>query len=262
MIKQDAYKESISKLEQLKPGTDVNLVLSGGGEKGVAHVALLEKLEDLQININSISATSAGSLVGCFYASGMSYNDIIKFFTETPLFKYSWLKPLQSGFFKTDKYMVYLKDQIKHNFEELPLPIYLAATNMEDGECHYFHSGQLIKPLIASCAVPGIFSPVKINGKLYSDGGVMDNFPVFPFRNDPLPIIGSYVVAPKVTDRKGLDNPIKVTSRSASLMGFALNRPKFSQTYLTVVHQIEDFGVFDQKQGYQIYEKARKLLFA
>jgi NTE family protein len=261
MVKQDNYTESISKLNKLKAGTSVNLVLSGGGEKGIAHVALLEKLEDLQIKINAISATSAGSLVGAMYASGVRPGEIIEIFTETPLFRYSWLNPLNSGIFKSEKYQVYLKDLVRDSFERLDIPMFICATNMEDGESHYFHQGQLLKPLIASCAVPGIFSPVEIDGKLYSDGGVMDNFPVFPFRDDPLPVIGSYVVEPKIVGKKDLDNPIKVTSRSATLMGYAVNRSKFFDTYLTVVHQIRDFGIFDQKHGHQIYDKARQELF-
>jgi len=261
MIKQDLYNEPFSKLERLKPGTAVNLVLGGGGEKGTAHVALLEKLEDLKIRINAISATSAGSLVACMYASGAGYQEMIDFFAKTPLFKYSWLNPLNSGFFKSEKYEVYLRDLVKPRFEDLSIPLYMAATNMEDGECHYFNSGELMKPLIASCAVPGIFSPVEINGKLYSDGGVMDNFPVFPFRDDPLPIIGSYLVAPKVIGRKGLDNPLKVTARSANLIAFSQDMNKFSGTYLTVVHQIRDYGIFDQKHGQEIYTKARQSLF-
>ncbi len=249
MIRQDIYDEPLSKLELLEAGTRVNLVLSGGGEKGVAHVALLEKLEDLQIQINSISATSAGSLVACMYASGASFTEMIDFFTETPLFKYSWLNPLNTGFFKSDKYEIYLKDHVKKEFEDLSYPVYVCATNMEEGEPHYFHTGSLMKPLIASCAVPGIFSPVEINGKLYSDGGVMDNFPLFPFQKDPLPIIGSYLIAPNITTRKGLDNILKVTARSATLLAYAADYPKFSDTYLTVVHQIRDYGIFDQKHG-------------
>jgi len=261
MIKQDAYNESLSKLKLLKAGTKVNLVLSGGGEKGVAHVALLEKLADLQIQINAISAASAGSLVGCMYASGMGYREILDFFFQTPLFRYSWLNPLKAGFFESEKYELYLKDHVKPNFQSLSCPVYVAATNMEDGESHYFKSGPLIRPLIASCAVPGIFSPVEIDGKLYSDGGVMDNFPIFPFQDDPLPIIGSYLLAPIATGRKGLDNIIKVTGRSATLLAYAADHPKFSSTYLTVEHQIGDYGVFDQKHVHQIYEKAWQALF-
>ena len=261
MIKQDIYNEPFSKLETLEAGTKVNLVLGGGGEKGVAHVALLEKLEYLQIKINAISATSAGSLVGCMYASGSSFQEMIDFFTETPLFKYSWLNPLNAGFFKSDKYEVYLKEHVKKEFEELNCPVYVCATNMEEGEPHYFNSGPLMKPLIASCAVPGIFSPVEINGKLYSDGGVMDNFPIFPFREDPFPIIGSYLVAPKIIGRKSLDNPLKVTGRSATLLAYAADFPKFEDTFLTVVHQIRDYGIFDQKHGLEIYNKARLALF-
>lgn len=261
MIKQETYGESLSRLEQLEPGSKVNLVLSGGGEKGVAHIALLEKLEDLQIQINAISAASAGSLVGCMYASDKSHKEIFDFFIETPLFRYSWLNPLRAGFFESEKYELYLKDHIKTSFEELSCPVYVAATNMEEGECHYFKSGPLMKPLIASCAVPGIFSPVEIQGKLYSDGGVMDNFPIFPFKDDPLPIIGSYLIAPNEVGRKGLDNIIKVTGRSATLLAYAADFPKFKETYLTIVHQIGDFGIFDQKHGHQIYEKAREELF-
>jgi NTE family protein len=261
MLKQDTYNESLSRLHLLKAGTKVNLVLSGGGEKGVAHVALLEKLEDLEIKINAISAASAGSLVACMYASGASYREIIDFFIETPLFRYSWLNPLNTGFFKSDKYELYLKGHVRTSFENLSCPVYVAATNMEDGECDYFNSGPLMKPLIASCAVPGIFSPVEINGKLYSDGGVMDNFPIFPFQEDPLPIIGSYLIAPNIIGRKGLDNLLKVTGRSATLLAYAADQPKFSDTYLTVVHQIGDYGVFDQKHGHQIYKKARQALF-
>ncbi len=262
VLKHEIYKEAHSKLNELAPGTAVKLVLSGGGEKGIAHVALLEKLNDLKLEIKAISATSAGSLVAAMYASGVSQDKIIQFFTETPLFRYSWLTPLKSGIFKSDKYKVFLEEQVRKRFEELDIPLYICATNMEEGESHYFHEGPIIKPLIASCAVPGIFSPIEINGTLYSDGGVMDNFPIYPFRNDPLPIIGSYVVEPKNVDEKDLDNPLKVTSRSATLMGYAVNRSKFFNTYLTVVHQIKDYGIFDQKHGHQIYEKARKDLFA
>lgn len=262
MLKAETYKECLSKLEQLKPGSSVNLVLSGGGEKGVAHVALLEKLEDLNIKINAISAASAGSLVGCMYASGRKHQEIIDFFIQTPLFRYSWLNPLKAGFFESDKYEHYLKDHVKSKFEDLSCPVYVAATNMEDGECHYFKSGPLMKPLIASCAVPGIFSPVEIKGKLYSDGGIMDNFPILPFQDDPLPIIGSYLITPNVTSRKGLDNIIKVTGRSATLLAYAADHLKFKDTYLTVEHQIGDYGVFDQKHCNKIYEKARKALFS
>jgi NTE family protein len=262
MLKYENYNVPISKLNELAPGSAVNLVLSGGGEKGVAHVALLEKLEDLHIKINAISATSAGSLVGAMYASGTRPEEMLKFFTETPLFRYSWLTPLKSGIFKSEKYETYLKDIVRSRFENLGIPLYITATDMENGESHYFHQGPLIRPLIASCAVPGIFSPVEIDGILYSDGGVMDNFPIFPFKEDPLPIIGSYVVIPKIIDKDDLDNPIKVTGRSATLMGYAINRHKFFSTYLTVVHQIRDFGIFDQKHGHQIYEKAREDLFS
>ncbi len=79
MIK-ESYKCSIDNLNKLDKSVPINLVLSGGGEKGVAHISLLEELEKRNIKINSISACSAGSLVGSMYASGVSAKEILTFF--------------------------------------------------------------------------------------------------------------------------------------------------------------------------------------
>lgn len=261
MIIPPEYQASISSLDSLDPKTPIQLVLSGGGAKGVAHLALFEKIEALDLKIEAISGASSGALVGAMYCSGKTPAEILDFFQNTPLFKNSWFRPLSAGFFDSSKYKNYLVDFIKDDFEELEIPLYVSATNMEDGEVYYFHEGNLINTVIASCAVPGLFSPVEINEVLYSDGGVMDNFPIFPFSESDLPMVGSYLTSPPKVKQKDLSNPLKVLNRSASLLHYAANYPKFYKTSITVVHQIEEYPSFSQKQVEEIYEKARASLF-
>ncbi|MEM1216182.1 MAG: patatin-like phospholipase family protein, partial [Bacteroidota bacterium] len=159
----------------------INLVLGGGGMKGVAHVALLEYLEENQVPICSISGSSVGALVGAMYASGQRPADILYFFRDTPLFRYSWLNPIKGGLFDSDRYLDILKTYVFSDFADLEIPLYVVATNLHQGCPVYFREGDLYQTLLASCAVPGVFCPIEIAGELYSDGAIMDNFPLAPF---------------------------------------------------------------------------------
>jgi NTE family protein len=261
MIIPKKYQASISSLDSLEKDTPIQLVLSGGGAKGVAHLALFEKIEALGLKIASISGASSGALFGAMYSSGKRPQEILDFFKNTPLFKNSWFRPLSAGFFDSSKYKQYLVDFIKDDFKDLNIPLYVSATNMENGEVYYFNKGDLITTVVASCAVPGLFSPVEIDGVLYSDGGVMDNFPISPFLEQDAPIVGSYLSSPPKVDKEDLSNPLKVLNRSASLLHFAANYPKFHQTSITVVHEIDEYPSFDQKHVDNIYETARATLF-
>ena len=98
MQKPDLVKE---KLSALQPGQSINLVLSGGAVKGIAHIPLLEYLQKREIKINAISGTSAGAVVATMFASGVEPQEILNFFIERPLFKYSWIKPGKGGVFNT-----------------------------------------------------------------------------------------------------------------------------------------------------------------
>lgn len=244
----------------LERQTTVNLVLSGGGAKGVAHIALIEKLEELGVIINAISGSSSGALVAALYASGMQPNEILDFFKTTPLFRYTWLTPMKPGIFDSDKYALVVSKYVSYDFSDLRVPLYVVATNLQQGKAVYFHEGELIRPLLASCAVPAVFSPVAVNGELYNDGGVMDNFPVKPFEHSEIPIIGSYVGKPAQKTKKELNGILKVTNHSNNLLLFACSQPKFQKTYRTVLFPLEEFDGFDTKKIDQIYQKAKHYL--
>lgn len=250
------YHTSLTALESLPREVPVNVVLGGGGEKGVAHVALLQKLEALELNIAGISAVSSGALVGAMYASGQTPEDIYAFFRDTTLFRYSWINPARRGIFDSARYAEYLDERVAERFDELDFPLYLCSTNMESGEPEYFHAGEIMQPLIASCAVPAIFHPAHIDGQTYCDGGIMDNFPIHPFEGASEPVIGSYVAAPGKRTPKQLNSLIKITQHAAALRGFAVNREKFFKTAWTAIFPVEEYGFFDQRQVVDIYRAA------
>lgn len=251
---------TLNDLENLNPNTPVNVVLSGGGKKGVAHIAFLQKLEELGIKIHSISACSAGSLVGGMYASGMSFSEILGFFLETPLFKYSYVNTKQTGIFNTEKYRTHLVSHIKSNFESLNIPLFITTTNLEENCSCYFHSGDLILPVLASCCVPAVFNPIKINNQLHCDGGVMDNFPIFPVVDNGFPIIGSYLGNLNLKQSEELSSIMQVSRHSAELVFHAKEMDKINKTQYSAIFPLQEFSGLDMKNAFPIYQKACRFL--
>jgi NTE family protein len=249
-------------LEVIDKSKPINLVLSGGGVKGVAHIALLEYLEIHEIKLNAISASSAGALVGALYASGKKPAEILDFFKATPIFRYTWLNPRKAGVFDSERYAQIMTAFVKETFEELEIPMYITATNIEEGKPHVFNKGQMIRPLVASCAVPLVFSPMELDDVLYVDGGVMDNFPIAPFLNDNHQIIGSYAACPPPRLKSDLTSILKVSSHSNALLLYSANEYKFKLTSHTVNYPIGIYGIFDSKSIDSIYTEAKEYLLS
>ncbi|MGQ3678263.1 MAG: patatin-like phospholipase family protein [Tenacibaculum sp.] len=259
MIK-EKYRCSLEKIKSLDTKVPINLVLSGGAEKGVAHIALLETLEELNIKINAISACSAGSLVGAMYASGMRPQEILNFFKTTEIFQFSWITIAKPGIFNSSNYAKLIEDKIKPTFEELKIPLTVSTTNLNKGTTQYFHEGDLLKPVLASCALPGLFNPVKIDGMLYSDGGIIDNFPTTPFKESEYPVIGSYVVYPSEKTNEELNTTLKVLAHTSKLLMLSSEEYKFFNTHATVCFPLGEFSGFSTKEVDAIYKTAKKYI--
>ena len=253
-------ENNITKLKDLDINTPINLVLSGGGVKSVGHIALLEKIETLGLKINAISGSSGGALVAVLYASGVSLKDILKIFKETNIFKITFFSITKAGLFDTFLFKSTIEDKIKTKFSELEIPIYITATNMQEGKIRYFNKGKLLKPVLASCAIPGIFSPIKINNILYSDGGVLDNFPIKPFEKSSLPIVGSYVSDPPKRTQEELNSTLKVITQATFLMAHAAESYKFDYADIILRFPLSNYSGLDTKEVDKIYELCKNYL--
>lgn len=244
----------------------IGLVLSGGGVRGMAHIGVIQALNEYGISANIVSGSSVGALVGALYANGNTVADMLAFFKETPLFKYNFLTIVKSGFIDTDRYVEIFKGYFPENsFASLERELYVVATNLQKAEQRFFSQGELIRPLLASAALPPLFSPLELDEELYADGGIMNNFPLEPLEKKVDYIIGSNVSVVGHLEKKDLKNSIQLTSRVSGLMIYAINQEKMALCDLMFAPEIlEDIGVLDRRgleKAYKIgYEHALLVL--
>ncbi|APY12331.1 phospholipase [Seonamhaeicola sp. S2-3] len=253
-------------LSSILSGKKVGLVLSGGGVKGVAHVGIIKALLERDIHPDIVSGASAGAIVGALYANGTSPSDMISFFKDTPLFKYSHFTIYKPGLFDTDKYFTSFKKYFPINeFEGLKKQLYVVATNLQTGQSQFFHKGELLQKVLASAALPPVFSPVNIDGQLYADGGIMNNFPIEPLIDTSNFIIGAYTTAFKEVEKGMLKNSLQLSQRANLLMLHANVKSKLHiPNLLFMPENLDSIGVLDKRgieKSYNIgYDYASKLL--
>ena len=175
----------------------IGLALGGGGVRGLAHISILETLDDLGIKPSIIAGTSMGAIIGALYASGMSGKEIRERISRHLILKDdTWqdivakksnlLKLVKAfsaeiprgGFINTQGFFEYLFSEIrKRTFEELEIPLLVIAANYWTAEEVVFEKDDLLPALQASMAVPGVFAPVSITDKVLVDGGVVNLVP-------------------------------------------------------------------------------------
>jgi NTE family protein len=228
---------------------NTGLVLSGGGVRGMAHIGVLKALQEHGIDSHRVSGTSVGALVGALYAQGTGVDDMLSFFKETPLFRYNFFSFNKPGLLDTDRYIKIFESFWPDNsFEALNKPLYVVATDLLEGREVVFHKGELIRPLLASAALPPIFSPVKIGDRMFADGGIMNNFPLEPLSKKVNFVIGSNVSVVKKLSRRELRSSYQLTNRTTALMIYAINRDKINRCSLVFeALELEKIGVLDKK---------------
>ncbi|AMD84182.1 NTE family protein [Capnocytophaga haemolytica] len=227
----------------------LGLVFSGGGIRALAHAGLLKALEEEGIAPAVIAATSGGALVGGLYASGIKAEAMFDFFTQTPLFKFSHFTFKKVGLLDSAKYPKLFKKYIpQQTFEELETPLWVATTNLLSGKVQYFGKGELIRPLVASAALPPYFSPVKIGDGLYCDGGVLDNFPIDALKGQCEVVIGSFINPLKTVTEAHLGSTLKYLQRIYDIMLDGHYARKFKKCDLLFLHQLDNIGVLDVKE--------------
>ena len=232
----------------------IGLALGGGGARGVAHIGVLKALEELGIPIDCIAGTSMGAVVGGLYASGMSPEEIESHFKEadwryllsngTPRESESFRSKQRdfelgqnSAFGLSADFKVQLPEGLLggrnllvnlreltlpvrsiHDFNRLPIPFRAVATDIETGEKVVLDHGDLAEAMRASMAVPGVFSPYRIEGKSLVDGGLTSNLPIDTVRAMGADIVIVVDVSPVLLKADQLDSVLSVTNQMLDIM--------------------------------------------
>ncbi|WP_457622129.1 patatin-like phospholipase family protein [Persephonella sp.] len=191
----------------------IGIALSGGAVRGAAHIGVLKALEERGIKPEFISGSSAGSIVGAFYAAGYSPQEMEKIALKTRFLSY--LKPELSfsAIFSLEKLESFIEKYIgKKDISDLEKKLFVCVTNLNKGIPEYRSSGDLFLWISASSSLPFIFKPVEYGGDMYIDGGIMDNLPVEPLKSYADYIVG-VDVNPLGTEER-LNNAFSILIRS------------------------------------------------
>jgi len=170
------------------------LALGGGGVRGLAHALVLEALDEMGCKPAIIAGTSIGAIMGALYASGVpgrtireniqkyifsrkdTWHDIFK--KRSDLLKVVRTVAFEHGVVKPDRFLNFLLATVhKRTFEDLDIPVLVIAADYWRGEEVVLDAGELLPALKASIAMPGVFAPVKIDGRVLLDGGLVDLVP-------------------------------------------------------------------------------------
>lgn len=166
----------------------VALVLSSGGARGLAHIGVIEELEERGYEISSIAGSSIGSVIGGAYAAGGLgiYKEWVLSLTKREVFRLMDFTLSTYGLMKGEKVFEEMKSKIAEvNIEDLPIPFVALATNLETKEEVVFDKGNLYEAMRASVSIPTVFTPYKINNQPLVDGGLLNPIPAKQvLRND------------------------------------------------------------------------------
>lgn len=170
------------------PLPKLGLALSSGGARGLAHVGVLQVLEENGIEIHAIAGSSMGAYIGALWAAGFSGKDLENLAGEMHDRRQLWrladpLIPPMKGLFRGLKARAHLERSLGNlKFEDLERRILAVAVDIDTKERIVFRSGRIVDAVHASCAMPGIIAPVTIDGHRCVDGGVIDPVPVGALR--------------------------------------------------------------------------------
>ena len=157
----------------------VGLALSGGGARGTVHVGVLSVLIEAGIPIDMVAGTSVGSLVGAAFCAGMSIERLRAMALATNWRDLSRPTLSRHGLISFARLETWIKDIIGDvDVCDLAIPFAAVAADMERGQKVVIREGSVATAVRASCSVPGIVTPVEVNGRYLSDGGIFDNMPV------------------------------------------------------------------------------------
>ena len=217
-----------------KPPLKIALVLGGGAARGFAHIGVIKALEAQGIVPSMVVGTSAGSVVGALYASGMSGFDLQKQALQMEEDMVAdWTLP-NRGVFKGEALQNFINQKVKNQpIQKMPKPLGVVATDLQSGEMMLFRSGNTGMAVRASSAVPGVFQPVEISGRDYVDGGLTSPVPAQSARS----MGADFVIAVDISNvsrQSKLTGTLDVLLQTFAIMGHAISRHELEDADLVI----------------------------
>lgn len=230
------------------------LVLSGGGTRGFSHLGTIAALNDLGIRPDVISGVSAGAIVGAFIAAGKKPEEVLEIFKRGWFFQYTQIHLPVDGLLKLDglKEIVDKEIEVK-KIEDLDLPLHICVSNLNKGRAEYKNSGPLGTTVLASSSIPVLFAPVKLGVYQYVDGGLMDNIPVDPIKEECEKLIVSNISPINPTVK--MKNLVQIATRTVYMsVNVKTEEVKKLADYYIEPKGIDKYDIFHRKHADELFE--------
>jgi NTE family protein len=233
------------------PKPRIGLALGGGAAKGFAHIGVIKMLEANGITPTAVAGTSAGSVVGVLYASGMDPYRLQQRAVALDESQIRDVSLFSGGVVKGQKLQDYVNGQIGGKpIERLPKPFAAVATQLETGQRTVFNRGNAGQAVRASSSIPGVFEPVKIGGKTYVDGGVVSPVPVDAARQLGADLVIAVDISSKANG-KTPDGMLGIVNQSVAIMGQKLGEQELARAEVIIRPRVAAIGPAEFEQRHQ-----------
>lgn len=226
----------------------IGLALGGGAARGFAHIGVIKMLEANGIHPDVVAGTSAGSVVGALYASGMDAFQLQEAALALDEASIRDVRLFSGGLVQGRKLQDYVNTQVGNRpIERLRLPFAAVATQLESGRRTVFVLGNTGQAVRASSSIPGVFEPTPIDGKHYVDGGVVSPVPVDAARE----LGADLVIAVNISAQPDGGNPdgmLGIVGKSITIMGRQLGEQELARADVVIRPALDPIGAADFEQ--------------
>jgi NTE family protein len=233
----------------------IGLALGGGAVLGAAHIGVLKALEEKEVDINYITGTSIGAFVAALYAFGKDWKEINEISCKLKWMDITSISLSRYSLLSNDKFGELLTKHIgdKH-IEEASIPLAIIATDAGSGEKVVLKKGPVAQAVMASTCIPGLFKPVKIEGRMLLDGGIVENVPIKTIRE----MGAEYVIGVDLNAEHEYQEPQNILDVLMNSFHFIMQQSAKFQTENADLLIKPDLSAFDRADTSQIEELIQK----
>jgi NTE family protein len=240
----------------------IGLALGGGAARGFSHIGVIKMLEASGIHPDVVAGTSAGSVVGALYASGMDPFQLQQAALALDEASIRDVRLFSGGLVQGRALQDYINKEVGNRpIERLQLPFAAVATQLESGRRTVFVLGNTGQAVRASSSVPGVFEPTAIDGKHYVDGGVVSPVPVDAARE----LGADFVIAVDISAKPDASNPddmLGIIGKSITIMGRQLGEQELARADVVIHPKLNGMGAADFTQKDQAIMRGEQAALA
>lgn len=197
----------------------VGLALGGGAARGIAHIGILQALEELAVPVHCLAGTSSGSIIGALFAAGYSPGQLAGLARSTSWRDLSQLLVPRRSLLGNERMEKLLLELLHgHDFDALAIPFAAVCTDLHSAERVVLSRGSVARAVRASCSIPGVFEPVQWEEQLLVDGGLVENVPVQTVRELGAEVVIAVDLYASAASSSHIDGIMGVMMRSFEIM--------------------------------------------